>query len=440
MAATEADALEIFVSHSARVRPDEELVDESGQQQRWRKTFIARLLRGLRDELADRGHHAWIDEDEIVPSMEFTTEIHTALGTCDGAVVVVDRDALRSPYVLKEVLVLMWRHAVEGIPVIPLLIEVTYDQVRQSQLGSLTDLHRISARSRATNLRGEEAMRLAAETAELLDQVCDVSDGSAVRRWIDDMAHFLKDISSPGLWRMADRLGVDRESWRRARNHHQVVAAAMLSSSTADILAALTLAVDLLDDRASRRVVDRAVPLWVNLDAGRVVAEAAHDEPSRRIVGISTRSPRLATDVVRRATAGAPEHQVAGSDVVGESAASELIERYDACLRKELWIRPGTTPEQTAEEIEELPGTVFAIIRIEALREGTVDAVIKTLRSRFPGVVFVAIAPSMHTAWDTFGWPRAYPDLTPREEDRAHQFIGRAKRLVGESVPFEEDL
>lgn len=428
------------MSHSARVRSAAELVDETAQQQRWRKAFMARLLQGLRDELGSLGHHAWIDEQEIVPSAEFASEIHTALGTCDGAVVLVDADALRSDYVLKEVMVLMWRHAVERIPIVPLLVGVSYGDVQDSRLGRLTDLHRLSAWSQSASLRGEEAARLASDTAALLDRICEVSDGSAVRRWIDDMAHFLKDVSAAGLWRMAERLGVDHDAWKRARDQRQVVAAAMLSSTTSDLLAALTLAVDLLDDRSGRRVVDRAVPLWVDLDAGRVVAEAAHDEVERRVVGISTRSPRLATDVVRRATAGAPEHQVAGSDVVGESAASELIERYDACLRKELWIRPGTTPERAAEEIVDLPGSVFAIIRVEALRTGTVETVIDTLRDRFPGVVFVAIAPAAHLAWDTFEWPRAYPDLTPRDEDRAQQFVGRAKRLIGEVVPFEEDL
>jgi len=286
----------------------------------------------------------------------------------------------------------------------------------------------------------------AASLADLIDaevrsnaHLPDIDSPSA--RWIQDFIHFTSGVSADRLWRVADRLGIGKDDWARTTDHHAMVAGALLGADMARAHQALVQLVGLLDeDQARERIVRRALPLWVDLDAAKIVADSAGLPTDRRILAIATPAYRLGEHVIQRATFSAQEYMTLRlPDIVGEGAHDELLERYDATLRRLLHFFDDDPPEEIARELDSIGGRVFALIRCENLRTDTTTHLLGSLRKRFPGVTFVLLGRRENKAWHALKVPLVYRQGSNAWERSARRYVSRTASLIGEQIAVESD-
>src|SRR6202035_763381 len=115
--------------------------------------------------------------------------------------------------------------------------------------------------------------------------------------------------------------------------------------------------------RAKARMVHRALPLWGDLDAAKIVADSSGLPGDHRILAIATPAYSLGEHVIQRATFSAQEYTTLRlPDIAGEGTHDELLERYDATLRRLLHFFDDDPPEVVARELDSLGGRVFALI------------------------------------------------------------------------------
>ncbi len=112
--------LKIFISHSAK------------------KDCTRTILATLYDTLAKEENIVPIlDKEDLVAGASWRSTINVWLGSCDAAVVLICRDALKSDYVAYETSVLAYRHTDQndGFTLIPVFIDgVDYPQIQESRL------------------------------------------------------------------------------------------------------------------------------------------------------------------------------------------------------------------------------------------------------------------------------------------------------------------
>lgn len=437
--------LRVFVSHSSRLRTEGELQPgDTINRHRFRKKYLADLISMTQARLMDNGVEVWIDRSQIHPGDDFDGKISFALYECDVGVILLDLDALDSPWVRKESTILMWRHAIGGVRVVPVLLGgLTTQDLRRSELGATIRLGDLSVLRPPKPKLNHAA---AAALADLIDAEVrrearppDIDSPSA--RWIQDFIHFTSGVSADRLWRVAERLGIDQDDWARAADRHAVVAGALLGADMSRAHQALVQLVDLLEeDGAKVRTVRRALPLWVDLDAAKIVADSANLPADHRILAIATPAYRLGEHVIQRATFSAQEYTTLRlPDVVGEGTHNELVERYDSTLRRLLHFFDDDPPEEVARELDSLGGRVFALIRCENLRTSTTAHIFDALRKRFPGVTFVLLARRDNRAWQTLQAPLVYRQNSNSWERNARRYVSRTASLIGEHIAVESD-
>jgi hypothetical protein len=437
--------LRVFISHSSRLRAESELrPGDTLNRHTFRKKYLADLIEITQARLRDSGVEVWVDRNQIHPGDDFDGKISFALYECDIGIILLDLDALDSPWVRKEATILMWRHAIGGVRVVPVLLGgLTTRDLRESELGTTVRLGDLTVLQPPTPKLNYAA---AAFLANLIDlevrrdaRLPDVDSPSA--RWIQDFIHFTSGIPADRLWRVAERLGIDKDDWARATDRHAVVAGALLGADMSRAHQALVQLVDLLDeDRAKERTVHRALPLWVDLDAAKIVADSAELPPDRRLLAIATPAYRLGEHVIQRATFSAQEYTTLRlPDIVGEGTQDELLERYDATLRRLLHFFDDDSPEEISGELDSLGGRVFALIRCENLRPGTTTNVFNSLRKRFPGVTFVLLGRRENRVWQALQAPLVYRQNSNAWERSARRYVSRTASLIGEQIAVESD-
>ncbi|MGV9720789.1 toll/interleukin-1 receptor domain-containing protein [Nocardia beijingensis] len=433
----------LFISHSSRIRDADELrPGDSINRHVHRKRFLAHLLGDLKARLTDLGYDVWVDRDEIQPGMEFEPMTHLALQNCGTAIVLIDLDSLDSSYLRKEATILMWRRWTCGINVVPVLLgSVSERDLAANPLGNPIGLSTLSVLRSPTRKTNKTAAQTVSEyiTEHLLAAAPTYERSSPLERWVEDFSDLISAVNDERLWRVADRLGFASDDWNRIADRHAAVASAFLGTDVAHAYQALVQLAPLIDDERRRsKIVQRACPLWVDLDAARVIADASMLPPDQRVLAITTSQLRLGEHIVLRATCEAPEFAVIPfSDVVGESAFSEILQRYDTGLRRLLHLSIHDTPEDIAQEMESLGGGVYVLLRFENLNPGAVNTLIGTLRKRFPGVVFVILASKSSAIWKDNSFQRAYTRIDePRERD-ARRYLSRTAALIGKELDVD---
>jgi TIR domain len=436
---------QVFISHSSRRRADEELrKGDTPNRHRYRKKFLSMLLDRLESALEEAGFEVWVHRRRIGAGEEFESKLSFALYECDVGIILIDLDALDSAYVRKEATILMWRHQIDGIRVVPVLLGgVTEPALALTALGGTVGLSSLSLLTSPTSKTNRDAAQMLADMIknELSSGIEPLDAESPSARWIQDFVHFISGVSVERLWRVAERLGVDRHDWVRAREPRAVVAGAMLGADLVPAHRALVQLVNLLDeDNAKAKTVHRALPLWVDLDAAKIVVDVGALPADRRVLAIATPAYRLGEHVIQRGTFSAPEYGTLRlPDVVGEDAHRELLRRYDAAMRRLLNFFDDDTSEDIAHELDSLGGGIFALMRCENFKPRTTVHLLEALRERFPGVVFVVLARRENTVWSEIDAPLAYRAASKDWERSARRYVSRTAGLIGEHIRVDSN-
>jgi nucleoside phosphorylase len=433
----------VFVSHSRLVRPPEKLdAGDSVSKFTFRKQYLGDMLQDLTMRLRDGGYDVWAKQaGGDRPAEELDHYTNVGMLTSNAAVVLIDRDALTSSHVRRELSVLLWLRGF-GLPVLPVALgDVTHQDIVKSPLGESTPLQHMEILSLAGGKRN--AVARAGHVAKIVSAIESLPHHatSPTARWIQDMAHFLADVPDKRLPDLGDALGVPREGLAASPNPRDALAAALLGSDITQAYWCLRSAIGYLDAEARENVVARTAPIWVDLDTARLVLDAADLPIGHRVCGFETTALRLGDNIVKRATASAPEYATLRvPDVVGEDAGRELLERYDVSLRGALHLSKSHTPDRIAQQLSTYHAGVFVLIRCTDANPGVTTNLLYRLGQRFPGIVMVLLAEAGNPVWQAIpDAQRSSRGWTSEEEMDARQHVSRLYGLIGRDVPVDND-
>jgi len=428
----------VFLSHTSRRRTIEDLGPAEFEAQEIRKDYLTGILENLEALLQEAGFSVWWDRRDLRPGDPVDPTIYRALNNCRAAVVLIDADALDAGYMRREVNILTYRHAEHNLHVVPVLLQVEAEQVRDSTLGRETGID-VQLALHTSMKRDQQGAR---ETAELIAQhLVSASVAwqrdiySPENRWIDDVARCLEQASRKALRRAAESLDLDLPVWERSTETEWEIAAALWSADRDVVF-------DVVEDIAYQLpadfkdlMVEHALPLWAHLRAARAVWSASGDVPGTgRAVSLATRRLWLGELLARRAAAGNRKARVVRlTDVHGESTIQDLVGRSDATLRRELNFPVETPPEEvTATLRRRQPGQqLYAVLRSDTVNPATTVAVTRELQNRFPGIVMIVLNHAGSAAWATKTIIPALDPFPPEDERAARKFVSDMSELSG---------
>lgn len=427
----------VFLSHTSRRHTLEELGAEEFEAQGIRKAYLAEVLRKLDDLLRDAGFSVWWDRRDLRPGDAIDPTIYRALNACRAAVVLIDADALNAAYMRREVNILTFRHVEHGLHVVPVLLQVPAEQVRDSAMGRETGID-IQLALHAPNGRSEHAAR---ETAELIARHL-VAESAAWAQdiyspenmWIDDVALCLRHASPSALRRAAETLGLDLAAWERSAEPAWDIAAALWSAERNLVHEVVEDVAHQLTREFQERIVTHALPLWAHLRAARTVRAASTEvSGTGRAVSLATRRLWLGELLAKRASAGNRRARVIRLvDVHGESTIQDLVGRSDATLRRELNFPVETPSEEVTAALRQRPGQqLYAVLRSDTVNPATTLAVTRELQNRFPGIVLIVLNHSSSAAWTAPSITPALDPFPPEEERAARRFVSEMSELPG---------
>ncbi|MFH9613200.1 toll/interleukin-1 receptor domain-containing protein [Streptomyces pratensis] len=427
----------VFLSHTSRQRTEEELGPKEHKAQGIRKQYLRRVLEHLEVLLNQAGFSVWWDRKDLHPGDPIDPTIYRALNQCRAAVVLIDVDALDAGYMRREVNILTFRHVEHDLHVVPVLLQVEAEQVRDSALGRETGID-VQLALHTTKKQNQQASR---ETAERIAQHL-VAESEAWQRdirspankWIDDVTLCLEKATTNALRRAVETLGLDVAAWERSPEQRWEIAAALWSADR-DVV------YDVIEDVAHQlpvglreKIVEHAVPLWADLQAARTVrAVAVEGAGAGGAVGLATRFLRLGDLLARRASAGSRRVYVAKlSDVHGESTIQDLVCQSEATLRRLMNFPVETPPDEVTAELRRRPGQhLYAVLRSDTVNPATTTAVTRELQNKFPGIVMILLDHTGSAAWKAASVRPAFDDFTPERERAARKFVSDMSDLSG---------
>jgi hypothetical protein len=423
----------VFVSYSARERVLEELgPNDSLSRHQHRLRYAKDLTVDLEGALAAVGLSTWIDRSQVQAGEDFDPLLSLGLAECSAAIMLLNSDSLASTYMRREATVLLWRAAVDGLVVLPVLLaDIDLARLRRSDLSLTTGLDRASIFVPSARKQNAQARQQTCnEIVEALLARLQPQTSGPTSRWIADMAHFIREVPDHRLTALAELLHVPAESARAFTDLRRALSAALLGANVNTALRFMRTAVQFMDERSALMATQRVEPIWVDVSSALGVIEAADRPNADRLVGFVGTNVRLGEHVVARATLSSEDYAtVSAPDVFAEFAVQDLVNRYDQTIRLRLNIGADETPEEIEKDLSESQAAVFVLLRCGGLRPETTRAVVHTLQGRFPGICIVLLAEEGSPLWEAF-------DLGPvarwteAEERVALKFSARLRALV----------
>jgi hypothetical protein len=287
----------------------------------------------------------------------------------------------------------------------------------------------------------------AAARATHVAMICDAIDTlprsatSPAVRWVQDIAHFLAGVPDASVPALGERLGMSPDELARSDDPRLALAAALLGSDIEQVWWCLRDAVAYLDQEASEAVVTRAMPIWVDLDTARLVLDVVNLPEGQRVCGFETTALRLGDNIVKRATASAPEYTTLRvPDAVGEEAGEELLERFDRSLRHALHLSHSDTADTIGRQLAAYHAAVFVLVRCTDMNPHVTRNLLWRLRQRFPGIAFILLADPDSPVWRWMPNVRRSARRWSRDDDlEARRHVSRLYGLIGEDISVDSD-
>jgi len=240
----------VFISHSAKDVTTREV--------------LSKLYSALHQE-----YEVLLDRQRLRPNDQWRKELHTWLGLCHAAVVLISEHALRqSPWVKKEATILGYRREMDSeFVLIPVLVPpVTSEMLR---VGDFSPLELDAIQMAA----GETPEAVARQVLDRLEPLKDRLERRTPLQEIEDVvASILSELETEGkdpqpLFDAAAKLG-KRLRWRSDKRYGAQLARELLSADleqTADLL--VTLAKYFGQKETALRLLSLLTPFWVDPDA-----------------------------------------------------------------------------------------------------------------------------------------------------------------------------
>ncbi|MFL6208017.1 MAG: toll/interleukin-1 receptor domain-containing protein [Pyrinomonadaceae bacterium] len=244
----------IFISHSAK--------------EQMAKEVLYQLYKGLR-----RNFDVLLDREKLRPGANWRWELHTWMGLCNGAVVLLSEDALyRSPWVKREATILGYRREDEtDFILVPVLLPpVTPDLLRQSEEFKPLALDAIQA------AKGDSPDQIA---QQVLDALAPLRQGSGRKTTLQQVEEIVASIlftqvefGRPNAKQLFDTAAKElgkRMIWQSRRPYSEQFARYLLSAELEKSTKALVYLTRFFNnkDAVFRLLNNYLQPFWVNPDA-----------------------------------------------------------------------------------------------------------------------------------------------------------------------------
>jgi hypothetical protein len=390
-------------------------------------------------ELRLPGHEILVDVDELSPGDEWRAILYHWLAECHAAIVLLNREALASPWVKREVNILLWRRALHSpVKVVPAIIgDLSKQDIDSAGFGELTELQ--MARLKSAPHTRETAELLASQIADQLARPpAWAADDSAMARWAEVLAFFLGHVGSKdSLAAAARELLVEDTYLDRVRDPvegpwfmaHQLLA----RGNGRGLYLAIAQIADFTPVEWLSRLIEKVGATWVDTEAARVLLGFTAGQPGT-VVLLNARSPRTAEQYVDRATCYASrgfEYETVTA-VAGESFLEEFERECAKAVEKLLSVEPPWTVE------EYLPpeDVLFLIVDPSSTRRELVAQGMRAVHDRFPWLVIVLLTGTTPptdeelVTWQLTGALKLKPALGRAEELNAQRIIGALYKLL----------
>ena len=306
----------IFISHSARNDP-----------------AAHGILIKLEQYLNKNGFDVLLDETRLEGGEPWRDRLHTWMGHCHGAIILLTSKALESPWVLKEATILSWRHSLSGgkFPLLPVYLGVRTSDIENSKLFSPLALTEIQA------LKGLTGVKLCKAIADLLAPLR-LSEAKTPQRQVEEkIAQWLGKINRPALLaEVAANLGEDLGPWNPKCDLPSKTAILLLQAPLKKLPEGLKPLLGAIPSEGIRTIVDMLRGSWVDREmAGSLILASRRPEGTRAAALNAIEQEFTAQAVIARATGGYPPwYFVQVSNAAGEDSAGSLKAQVRAALVK----------------------------------------------------------------------------------------------------------
>jgi hypothetical protein len=269
--------------------------------------------------------------------------LHEWLGTCDGAVILLDRTSVASPWLRKEATILGWRRTLEErIRVVPVFLgDFQTADLARYDYGSLDLDSNQAARLASAELSEANAQALAEKVAASFADLTALGQQSPMARWVRAVADLIGKADETSIEQAAEALDVEDSDWAHFPDRKIAVARQLLHLGLARGLIALDRLEQGMDDRDFERLARLCLPTWVDGDAAADLEALVVQRP-RPVIVVNCDDIQIGKEYVGRAAClPLPDRRfVSVSDPVGEGAIDELLPRYEQAMRRRLGIPP----------------------------------------------------------------------------------------------------
>jgi hypothetical protein len=405
--------LRVFISHSSK-----------------RDRLATRVREHIAETLRKHGYQVLVDVDVLQPGQEWRPALYHWMADCDIAVVLLNADAVESPWVQREVNILMWRRALNRtLPVFPVMIgDMRSDMLKAKGFGDILEVQAV---------RDDPALPEDVYAAALCDQLlarfANVSPAEhaddLMRRWLDIVASLLERADRPEHWLpgAARALGVRDDAMRQAEAHvggSTYLAHQMLEAKGVDALRdAVGEVAGYLDSDSLGRLVRQLLPVWINPDAARhVLSPDGFDRP--HVTCLNAVDAETAGQYVDRAMCAHVARytfRCSGGLPFGEDAEDDLFRQCLEAVRGLVSALRGTPPEQFRPRPKHLH---CLSIDVRGQNARVAAAVVQRLLHLFPWLNVVLLTGARHASdahQALWGITRPIPPLQEDEEALGYQ-------------------
>lgn len=343
----------------------------------------------MRTKLAD--HAVFVDMDFLRPGDVWRSVLYHELAECHAAIILLNEEALSSPWVQREVNILMWRYAL-GSPlmIVPVLLgAVTAAKVKEAGMSEL------QAFQFARPSAGSTPQQAASMIAERFAECGSDDDQSPMAEWITAVTTYLDEVRDEmSVLAAAVALGVEEDLLHilLPREGRRSLANQLLGRSHDHRLYSAISKISRYTPREwLDRLIEQTTPTWVD---GEAASGLLPKRRSHGVVLLNARVPSTARHYVLRATccAEAGFQSVAVSAIAGEQFSRQFQSECEQAIRSLLHVPDGFDHEPLLPKPGEDPIEVcFLIVDPANTPMPVVVREIREVRMRYPWLTVVLL-------------------------------------------------
>ncbi len=347
----------IFISHSCKDL-ESGAAGPAEPEAAARRTRLE-FARAVREKVVKRLEPRFeilLDRKLLEPGDEWRAKLHRWLDVCDGAVILLNREAVASDWVRKEATILTWRqdlgrlkapagagHAVRPRIVSAFLGDFGSAELRRQGFGPLRLLETQAARIPSKGMTAKDAADLTREIVRGFDNFPRKRAKTPMSEWLRKVERILRKVEKEDEELLDDarrELGVGDQAWGElaAGDRTPTLAHQLLHSPLDRIYAALRHIKDGLDPGQFKRLVAMLKPVWVHAAAARQLLEAPLAKGRPRILAINGRFQNTGRAYVERAYCCKVDSWkiLTAPEKAGEKPVKELMRKFQRSLSKQL--------------------------------------------------------------------------------------------------------